>query len=219
MICRGILVLAVAVFLMEVWSQETESPHYRTSRYANQKVIYVEHFRLDHSILSLESPADWISRCFVNDTLVSFQHRTIAGCTLEVRKTPLTLAPTNEVDALILYEGEVKKLKPPNFIKDARARGIKDLSTFPQTYILSVSTNDPPTRMMTFFIQPPDLYSIHLDMRSTLVGPVRMDYDMVLRSISIEKHPAPQAPAQPAPSTPAALTNQPPAVPSTETTR
>ena len=167
-------------------AEKTENPHYQTTRVAGSSIIYVDHFKMDSSEISLEAPPNWFAVYLMNGFLVQFRHRTEEGCFINIRQTLLNPVPANEDDAFKLYTTEIQKTPAISFMKDTRAPSVAVPGSFPQTYILAVSEGEAPTRICTFFIQAPYLYTIILEVKTRLIGHLRLDYTSVLRSFKIE---------------------------------
>ncbi|MBI4024244.1 MAG: hypothetical protein HY360_04630 [Verrucomicrobia bacterium] len=210
-------------------AQEPENPHFRTSRISGKSVVYVDNFRFKEHVLSFDASDHWIPIYFTGGLLVHFQHRTIERCAMAVRQDRLPAAVTNETDALKFYEAEIQKLKPCDCIKDSRPAEITVSNCFARRYLLAVSSNDPPTQMQTFFVQPPFLYTMSLNVPSRLTGTLRADFSAMVQSVRIQNlitnapssavaNAAPGATATPAPDPAAgvpAATNASPPVTST----
>ena len=184
------------LLLLPALAGETEDRHFQTTRLNGNDMIQVDNFRFDKDVLSMDAPAQWFGIYFTEGTMVRYSHRTVNECSIEVYQSPLQSAPTNEVAARIIYENEIQKINPLMFDRGIRQTWNVTLpSSFPMTFILSATTNQPPTQMRTYFVQAPYLYLIKLEVPEKLLGHIRSDYSSVLSSIRITNQESSEAQA------------------------
>jgi len=165
--------------------QEDGPPRYTSSSYQGNQIVYVNHFKFSDHIFSLNTPPNWLSLYDHDDSLVRYQNR-VVQCSIDVRQTRLNTIPIDENSALDLYLSKIQAMASPNTIKDARVRDIDMPTGFPQTYLLANTSNDPPTKMVTYLIYSPFLYEITMEVKDRLTGILRTDYGNLLRSIVFE---------------------------------
>ncbi len=182
------VVLALrAAFAMAEDAGPGKIEHYRTVRLVSGQVIQTDHIKMKGVHLTMEASPAWVPVPGNGTGLLWFEHRTESGVRLVVRRVLLKETPGDPTAASKRYEREIAAFPGPRFIKDARPPEFDLPGSFPQSYILAASEMEPPTQIHTFFIHPPCLYDVSLEVPHLLFGNLRLEYRAFLKSLRLEE--------------------------------
>lgn len=175
------LILLFFLSGVQIYAQSPE--YFTTPQHVGGQIAHIQNYKFPEHTFSFRAPPNWSN--LSEGGIIQFRHRTL-NAFIEIKYHRLNQPFADEKSALEFYTSKVKELPEPNFVKDARARDIDLLTTFPQTYLLSINEKEPPIKMVTFLFYAPNLYEITLEARGPLKGDLRTDYGDLCKSIAFE---------------------------------